>query len=146
VSRTTDYILTCSMHEERSGRDETRDAESSQLLTWALYSCIDAINEQLTKATATPLANLDSCMSGKVSGAVLWGGCLNHFPLSRMAPLVVGQPWIHPERVLLLVQDDDDDYMTAYTVDHLRATTAAAARFRERCRNQPTEDNNPRGS
>jgi hypothetical protein len=123
MSRITDYVLTCSMHEE-VGEDNTWETPEGRVRLWSCYRCIDMLNEQLHAAGVSRLANLDSYMSGKVAGCVLWGGCLNHFPLVEMARLIIALPWRYPESVLLLVQDDEEEAMTAYTLAQLRIYVA----------------------
>ena len=115
VSEVTDYLLTFSESEEACGHTEgTIDGMPRR---WSRYRCLDAINAELAQLGQTPFANLDSCFAGKVCGAAVWGASLNHFPLTRMAPLVEQRPWHLWECVRLLVKHEDESGMLAHALN-----------------------------
>jgi hypothetical protein len=84
--------------------------------------CLSGINNWLAENEQVPLLDFAVCANTgdrKFMQAEVWGGAFNHLDIEDFLECVKEQPWHKPERVQVMVKDEEEDTFTLYGISDI---------------------------
>ena len=100
-------------------REELYDEDGEEL---EIIPALDNINTWLQQNGKGPFDNLDQQVfsGGKAMGACVYGGAFNFLKINDFISVVEKQSWRERENVQLLIQDEEEERFTMYTLSNTR--------------------------